>query len=70
MGIWEWDVYEVGQLWQSKLLKSAGLQGSTLPGHCMATGFGSFELLTPWPTTERAEPLPTCIIEIPCILSP
>jgi len=24
----------------------AGLQGSTLSGHCMTTGFGPFELLT------------------------
>ena len=43
----------VGQLWQSELLfpwgicsKNAGLQGSTLSGHRMTTGFGLFELPT------------------------
>ena len=43
----------MGQLWQSKLLfhleicsEKAGLQGSTLSGHRMTTGFGPFELLT------------------------
>ena len=43
----------VGQLWQSKLLffwkicsKNTGLQGSTLSGPRMTTGFGPFELPT------------------------
>ena len=43
----------VGQLWQSELLylgryahKSTGLQGSTLSGHRMTTGFSPFELPT------------------------
>ena len=42
-----------GQLWQRKLLfrleicsKNAGLQGSTLSGHRMTTGFSPFELPT------------------------
>ena len=41
----------VGQLWQSELLffweicsKNTGLQGSTLSGPRMTTGFGPFEL--------------------------
>ena len=43
----------VGQLWQSELLffgryaqKNTGLQGSTLSGPRMTTGFGPFELPT------------------------
>ena len=37
------------------MVKNAGLQGSTLSGHRMTTGFGP-DL---WPTTERVGPLPT-----------
>ena len=49
-GVGHYDKLKVQQFWQRKLLlflehakKNADLQGSTLSGHHMTTGFGTFE---------------------------
>ena len=41
-----WGSYGKELLFMGDMLKKADLQGSTLSGHCMTTGFGPFELPT------------------------
>ena len=57
MGLNGWGIYDLngwgiygsngwGSYFFQEMLKNTGLQGSTLSGPCMTTGFGPFELPT------------------------